>query len=152
LPSEAEIEGTTFKVYLYLMKEARPVGPRDVMRGASLSSPSVAYRHLQKLENLGLIQKDIYGEYVVKEKTAFKGYIWIGRSLMPRLVFYSFFFLGLLIVESIVVAFRIATNEPIGLELFLLTFVTGISSALFMTEGVFLLRRLKARQQSNSKE
>jgi hypothetical protein len=152
LLSEAEIEGTTFKVYLYLVREARSVGPRDVMRGAGLSSPSVAYRHLQKLENLGLIQRDIYGEYVVKEKTTFKGYIWVGRSLMPRLVFYSFFFLGLLIVESIVVAFRIATNESIGLELLLLTFVTSISSALFMTEGVVLLRRLKARQQSNSKE
>jgi len=147
LQSEEEIEGTTFKVYLYLVKEAKPVGPRDVMRGACLSSPSVAYRHLQKLENLGLIQKDTHGEYAVKEKTTFKGYIWIGRNLIPRLVFYSFFFLGLLIIELIVVALRIIGNEMIEPELLFLTFVTSISSALFMAEGVVLLRRLKARNQ-----
>lgn len=148
MPSEEEIEGTTFKVYLYLVKEAKPAGPRDVMRGAGLSSPSVAYRHLQKLENLGLIRKDTYGEYVVKEKTTFKGYIWIGRNLMPRLVFYSFFFLGLLIIEFIVIALRTFGNEIIEPEILFLTFVTSVSSALFMIEGVVLLRRLKANNHS----
>jgi len=144
LPSGEEIEGTTFKVYLYLVKEAKPAGPRDVMRGANLSSPSVAYRHLQKLESLGLIQKDINGEYVVKEKTTFKGYIWIGRNLMPRLVFYSFFFLGLLTIELSVVTLRFIARESIEPELVFLTFVTGASSALFMIEGAVLLRRLRA--------
>ncbi len=148
MPSEEEIEGTTFKIYLYLVKEAKPVGPRDVMRGAGLSSPSVAYRHLQKLESLGLIQKDTYGEYLVKEKTTFRGYIWIGRNLTPRLVFYSFFFLGLLVIELMVVAIRIVGNEKIELELLFLTFVTGASSALFMAEGVVLLRRLKTSNHS----
>jgi len=144
LPSEEEIEGTTFKVYLYLVKQTKPVGPRDVMRGAALSSPSVAYRHLQKLESLGLIQKDIYGEYIVKDKPAFKGYVWVGRNLMPRLLFYSFFFLGLLTIELVVVALRLVAAETIEAELLFLTFVTSASSALFMVEGTILLRRLKA--------
>jgi predicted transcriptional regulator len=61
-----EPEGTTLIVYSYVVKEGRPVGPRDVMRGVNLSSPSVAYRHLQKLEALGLVMKNEYGEYVVK--------------------------------------------------------------------------------------
>ncbi len=147
MPPKEEIEGTTFKVYLYLVKEAKPVGPRDVMRGAGLSSPSVAYRHLQKLESLDLVQKDVYGDYVVKEKTTFKGYVWVGRSLMPRLVFYSFFFLGLFIIELIVVALRIVGNEPLEPELLFLTFVTSASSALFMIEGIVLLRRLKMKNQ-----
>ncbi|MEM3640861.1 MAG: helix-turn-helix domain-containing protein [Candidatus Bathyarchaeia archaeon] len=58
---DEDLNATTFKVYVYLVKAGKPSGPRDVMRGADLSSPSVAYRHLQKLVNLGLVQKNKYG-------------------------------------------------------------------------------------------
>ena len=47
---EKELAGNTLIVYAYVVGENRPVGTRDVMRGANLSSPSVAHRHLQKLE------------------------------------------------------------------------------------------------------
>jgi len=140
-----EIEGTTFKVYLYLVKEAKPSGPRDAMRGTALSSPSVAYRHLQKLEDLGLIQKNNYGQYIVKEKQTFKGYFWVGRNLMPRLVFYSFFFLGLCVIGIATAVVRIIMEEEIQLELLFLIFATGVSSSLFMAEGIALLRRLKEK-------
>ena len=53
-----ELEGITLNVYLYCVKKGKPVGPRDVMKGANLSSPSVAYRHLQKLEDSGYLQKN----------------------------------------------------------------------------------------------
>jgi predicted transcriptional regulator len=140
-----EIEGTTFRIYLFLVKEAKPLGPRDVMRGIDLSSPSVAYRHLQKLENLGLIQKNNYGQYVVSEKQAFKGYVWVGRNLLPRLLFYSFFFLGLCIVGLTTAALRIIAREEVQLELMFFIFATGASTILFMIEGIVLLRRLKEK-------
>jgi hypothetical protein len=131
---------------MYLIKEAKPLGPRDVMRGLGLSSPSIAYRHLQKLDEIGVVQKDANGNYIVKEKTPFEGYLWIGRSLVPRLLFYSFFMLGLLIIEIAVIMLRIMENTaPIEFEIILLTIVTGVSSALFMTEGISLLRRLKKK-------
>ena len=63
-----ELEGITLNVYLHVVKKGKPVGPRDVMKGINLSSPSVAYRHLQKLEDLGYLQKNDYGEYIVKSK------------------------------------------------------------------------------------
>ena len=66
-PAE-ELNATTFQTYVYMVKMGKPVGPRDLMRGANLSSPSVAYRNLQKLMDLGLVVKDEYGNYVVKEK------------------------------------------------------------------------------------
>jgi hypothetical protein len=140
-----EIEGTTFKVYLYLVKEGKPLGPRDVMRGTGLSSPSVAYRHLQKLEDLALIQKNSYGQYVVKEKQTFKGYVWVGRNLMPRLVFYSFFFLGLCVIGLVTVVLRVMAREEIQVELLFLIFATGVSSILFIAEGIALLRKLKEK-------
>lgn len=86
------LEGKTLNVYSYVVKEGKPVGPREVMRGVNLSSPSVAYWHLQKLEACGLIEKNAYGEYVVKEKVNISGHVWVGRNLVPRLLCYSLFF------------------------------------------------------------
>jgi Mn-dependent DtxR family transcriptional regulator len=68
MENSEELEGTTFQVYVFAVRTGRPIGTRDVVRGLKLSSSSVAYRHLQKLENRGLLEKTDYGEYVVKEK------------------------------------------------------------------------------------
>ena len=40
---EEELEGNTLNVYAFVVKEGKPVGPREVMRGANLSSPSTAF-------------------------------------------------------------------------------------------------------------
>jgi len=141
--SDEELEGTTLRVYLYVVKQGKPVGPREVMRGTNLSSPSVAYRHLQKLEILGLLAKDTYGEYVVKEKANIKGHLWIGRNLVPRLIFYSFFFMGVLGVEMTIVAIRFSINEPLQTEFIFLTFITIAAMALFLFEGIMLFLRTK---------
>ena len=94
-----ELEGITLNVYLYAAKKGKPVGPRDVMKGANLSSPSVAYRHLQKLEDSGYLQKNEYGEYTVKTKAHIEGFVWLGKRLVPKMWLYSLVFLGILIVE-----------------------------------------------------
>jgi Mn-dependent DtxR family transcriptional regulator len=88
-----ELEGNTLNVYAYVVHKGKPVGTRDVTRGANLSSLSVAHRHLQKLEALGLIERNQYGDYVLKEKTGVSGYVWVGRNLVPRLLFNFFFFI-----------------------------------------------------------
>ena len=87
-----ELEGNTLNVYAYIVHADKPVGTRDVTRGANLSSTSVAHRHLQKLEAFGLIEKNAYGDYILKEKTSINGHLWVGKNLVPRLMFYSFFF------------------------------------------------------------
>lgn len=140
--SNAELEGTTFTVYSYVVKETKPVGPREVMRGANLSSPSVAYRHLQKLEDLGLLEKNEEGRYIVKEKAKISGYLWIGRTLVPRLIFYSLFFTGLLSAEiaSIVIRYFVYGLAP-EMVLIYLTLITAISMMLFLIEGLSLRRK-----------
>ena len=82
-----ELEGNTLTVYAYIVHAEKPVGTRDVTRGANLSSTSVAHRHLQKLEDMGLIEKNEYGDFILKEKTNIKGHVWVGRNLVPRLIF-----------------------------------------------------------------
>ena len=94
-----ELEGNTLNVYAYVVHADKPVGTRDVTRGAKLSSTSVAHRHLQKLESFGLIEKNQYGDYILKEKTSISGHVWIGRNLVPRLIFFSLFFVGALSAE-----------------------------------------------------
>jgi DNA-binding transcriptional ArsR family regulator len=139
-----ELEGTTLNVYAYLVKEGNPVGPREVMRATNLSSPSVAYWHLQKLEALGLLDKNKYGEYVVKEKIGVSGHLWIGRNLVPRLIFYSFFFMGILGVEIglIAVPFLLNGQAP-ALYLFYLITPTTIATVLFLGEGLILRRKTR---------
>ena len=79
LDIDQELTATLFDTYVYLVKADKPVGPRDLMRGANLSSPSVAYRNLQKLIDIGLVTKNDYGNYIVKEESLHKG-ICLGRK------------------------------------------------------------------------
>ena len=86
-----ELQGITLSVYLYVVKKHAPVGARDAMKGASLSSPSVAYRHLEKLEDLGLLEKNGFGEYTVKRKVHVAGYMWLVGGWFRRCRFTRWF-------------------------------------------------------------
>jgi len=127
-----------------VVKKGKPVGPREVMRGANLSSPSVAYWHLQKLENSGLLQKNETGEYVVKEKTSISGHIWLGRNLVPRLMFYSLFFLGFVILEIAILFVQFLSDGIVlSLPLVYLMITNIIAFALFLIEGLLLRRKIQ---------
>ena len=134
--NEKDLKATTFETYVYLIRAGKPVGPRDVMRGANLSSPSVAYRNLQKLIDLGLVVKDEYGNYVVKEKIGFKGYVWMGRSLIPRVIIFGFIFLGVLIAEVAILIPHLFIPNGVQESFWLLTAVTVIAAAVFLIEGL----------------
>ena len=139
-----ELEGTTLNVYAFVVKEGKPVGPREVMRGANLSSPSTAYRQLQKLESFGLIEKNVYGSYVVKEKTSISGHVWVGKNLVPRLICYSLFFFGILAVEvAVLIAQFFLQDRTPSIAVLYLVPITAVSAGLFLTEGLFLLRKNK---------
>jgi hypothetical protein len=136
------LEGNTLSVYAYVVRENRPVGTRDVMRGANLSSPSVAHRHLQKLETLGLLEKNQYGDYILKEKTAVSGHVWVGRNLVPRLMFYSFFFIGAFGAEiGIILLSYLVPWLVIETSFFFLTGMTAVAMILFFIEGALLRKK-----------
>jgi hypothetical protein len=138
-----QLAGNTLIVYAYVVGENRPVGTRDVMRGANLSSPSVAHRHLQKLETLGLLEKNQYGNYILKEKTGVSGHVWVGRNLVPRLMFYSFFFIGAFAAEiAIILLSYLVASLVIETSFLFLTAMTAVAMVLFFIEGVLLRRKL----------
>jgi hypothetical protein len=150
LPDEdrEELEGITLSVYLYAVRKGKPVGPRDLMKGANLSSPSVAYRHLQKLEDLGYLQKNNYGEYVTKGKARVRGYIWVGRRMLPKMLVYALIFMGILIVELVVFALHYSVeNYMFKVFFLLLTLITGLAFAVFTVEALLHHRRTKLSQR-----
>jgi hypothetical protein len=147
----SELEGNTLSVYAFVVKEGKPVGPREVMRGANLSSPSTAYRQLQKLENLGLIEKNTYGAYILKEKASVSGHVWVGKNLVPRLICYSLFFFGILSVEAVILAIQyfVQAQTP-SLAVSYLVPITACSAGLFLAEGLTLWKRNKPDNSGNN--
>jgi hypothetical protein len=147
----SELQGVTLKVYLYTVRN-RSVGPRDVMRGVHLSSPSVAYRHLQKLETMGLLAKDDLGNYVVKEKVAVQGYIWVGRFLVPNPLVYAFVFLFILAIEIVILAIHFSVeDQEFKIFFLLLTSITAAALILFVFEGWRMMRRTRIRHSEENK-
>ena len=112
------------------------------MHAAELSSPAVAHRGLQRLVDLSLAEKDAYGRYSIKEKIGFRGYVWLGKSLVPRFIIYGVFFVGLLVPEAAVLGIRCVLAEPIDAYA-LLVAITAFSSAAFLFEGLRLRKKLK---------
>ena len=105
------------------------------MRGANLTSPSVAYRNLQKLMNLGLVLKDEYGNYVVKEKVGLKGHVWLGKTIVPRFAVFGFVFLGVLIAEVAILVPHLFFATSVEGSFWLLTVITIVAAVIFLVEG-----------------
>lgn len=141
--SAEELEGTTLNVYLYAVKKGKPVGPRDVMKAVHLSSPSVAYRHLQKLEDMGYLQKNQYGEYVIKGKAPVKGYIWIRRRIMPKMLVYALIFMCILVAEVIVLVLHYPVENYVFKTFsLLLMLVTGSAMCVFIAEWLMQRKQI----------
>jgi hypothetical protein len=148
-----ELEGNTLNVYAYIVKVSKPVGTRDVTRGAELSSTSVAHRHLQKLEDMGLIEKNSYGDYILKEKANINGHVWVGKNLVPRLMFYSFFFLGAFGAEvSLILLGFVFNGLVIEVSFYFLTVMTAVAMVLFLFEGTSLYRKVQPKRGNASQE
>jgi hypothetical protein len=139
-----ELHGRTLKVYVNVVRN-EPVGPREVMRNLNFASPSVAYRHLQKLETVNLIEKNDSGNYVVKEKVSIRGFVWIRKRLVPNALVYASIFSVALLWELIVfvIHFSVETDQ-FKIFFILLTIVTVTALILFVIEGFRSLKRIRS--------
>jgi DNA-binding transcriptional ArsR family regulator len=89
------IKGKTLQVYWYLLRHPYPMTAREIQHGTELSSPSLSMHHLEKLRDLGLVEKSVHGEYTVKRDIRvglLKMFSGRGRMLAPRFLFYATFF------------------------------------------------------------
>jgi hypothetical protein len=142
-----ELEGNTLSVYACIVRADEPVGLRDVTRGAGLSSTSVAHHHLQKLEAMGLIEKNSYGQYTLKRKAIIEGHVWVGKNLMPQLLLYSFFFIGAFTAEVIILVLSLIIKSlVIETTFWFLLVITLVAMALFIKGGAVLDRKLNPKR------
>lgn len=95
--AEDVLRGLTLDVYRFVLKNRKPTGVREVQRSLKLSSPRLAFYHLNKLEEVGLLKKTVEG-YVV-DKVFLQSSIRLWRLLIPRYFFYSIFFITAIIFE-----------------------------------------------------
>jgi predicted DNA-binding transcriptional regulator len=126
---ESELKGKTLLVYWYLLEEpTHVVGVREVQRALGFSSPSIAAHHLDKLQDLGLVQKRGTGEYVLEEEVKIgilKLFAHMGRFIVPRYLFYSILFstmlatyLAICVMGQVSPSFYALVFGSVGLILF----------------------------------
>jgi DNA-binding Lrp family transcriptional regulator len=93
------LRGLTLKVYRFILKNDRPVGIREVQRALNLSSPTLALYHMNKLEEAGLIKKELNG--YVADRIILENLIRFRRILIPRNFFYTIFLLTSLVMLAV---------------------------------------------------
>jgi hypothetical protein len=93
------LRGLTLKVYRFILKNDRPVGIREVQRALHLSSPTLALYHINKLEEAGLVKKELGG--YVSDKVILENLVRLRRVLIPRNFFYSVFLITSLVMLAV---------------------------------------------------
>ena len=134
---ESELKGKTLLVYMHILKGGQEtVGVREVQRALGFSSPSVAAYHLQKLQDLGLVE-NAFGDYrLIKEVRVgvLRSFVSLGGVMLPRYLFYA------VLVTSMLVTF-LATFPFIPTREYITTLVMGLVSAtIFWFETVKIWR------------
>jgi len=96
----SELRGNTLRAYWALMNARDGVlGPRELQRRLGFSSPALASYHLNKLADMGVVEKE-RGDYrLVREVRVgvLKQFVKLGTFLLPRYVLYATLFTTLLV-------------------------------------------------------
>jgi len=96
----SELKGNMLRVYWHLLRASNgAVGVRETQKALGFSSPALAAYHLEKLVELGLVQK-AQGEYRlirVVNVGVLKQFVKLGAIVLPRYTLYATMFTTLLI-------------------------------------------------------
>jgi hypothetical protein len=132
---EYGLRGKTLKVYMYMLRQGKPVGVREVQRELGFSSPSVAFHHLEKLMRLNVVEQDQMDNYVIVKKVdpgILQAFVNVGRFSLPRVGFYAVFF------STLALAYILSNLG--GLDAYALVGTLG-ASAVFWYELFRIWRR-----------
>lgn len=134
MDAEDILRGKTLDVYRYVLKSSKPAGVREVQRALKFSSPRLAFYHLNKLEDAGLLKKNVDG-YTV-ERVFLQNSIRLRRLVIPRYFFYSIFFIAAMMIQLTI--FRPAVIR--GDYIFGLV-VSSVAAFSFLYETVRIVMR-----------
>ncbi len=138
-----ELTGNTLIVYWYLLrKKQNPVGVREVQRAMGFSSSSSAEYHLQKLTDLGLIHKDQFGNYKLKEDIRvglMKPFLFVGGTVFPRHLIYS------IVTSLTILGFVILFYQAMSLILLAALSPGILAAAIFWYETAVVWRSIPSK-------
>jgi len=127
-----ELKGNTLRVYWNLLNSSEEfIGPRQVQRELGFSSPSLAVYHLDKLLDLGLVEKNS-GEYKIKEIIdvgVLKQFMKWKGIVIPRHVTYA------TLISTLLIFFLTQLRNINFYSLFALIF-GSLSTAIFWYESI----------------
>lgn len=132
-----DLEGKTLKVYWLLLNEGK-LGPRDVQRRFGFPSVNSALYHLDKLLDLGLVDKDVEGKYFVVKKMnvgILRLFVGIGRFHFPRMLFYS------ILMVSLISSYLILSPASMTRDFIFMLIIAVISVAIFAYETFHVWRQ-----------
>ncbi|AWR97028.1 helix-turn-helix domain-containing protein [Acidianus sulfidivorans JP7] len=118
---------TRKKIYYYLLKQKSPVNIKKIQKDLNISSVSLVYYHIRKLEEEGLVKETDEG-YVV-EKVVLSEFIRLYNHVIPTSVFWASFFISSLFLMIIF----LILNRPLDGEIFGIIIVS-ITSAIFIND------------------
>lgn len=139
----SELTGNTLHVYWYLFKKKQdPTGVREVQRALGFSSSSSADYHLQKLMEMGLIDKDTFGNYRIKKavKAGFmNSFLFVGGLAFPKHLLYS------ISTSAMIVVFLLLFAEVLSPIVFAALSPGILAAAIFWYETLIVWKRMPLR-------
>ncbi|MEM2142504.1 MAG: helix-turn-helix domain-containing protein [Candidatus Thorarchaeota archaeon] len=121
------LKGKTLRVYWYMLRHPAPLTAREIQQGTKLSSPSLSMHHLERLRDLGLVEKNVHGQYTVKRDVrvgVLKLFVGRGRFMVPRYLFYATLYTSLTAsLSSTVILMQLYSNWMVTTLLMLLVSV-----------------------------
>ncbi len=99
------LRGRSLAVYIYMLRQAKPLGIREIQRDLGFSSPSLVLYYLDKLQRLGIVGKDEMGRFILVQKVdvaVLNAFVNVGRFALPRLGFYAALFTTLAVGLAII--------------------------------------------------
>lgn len=124
-----DLSRTALKIYLYLLESKDPQGVREISRALNIPVSTVHY-HMKKLLSLGIVREDSYG-YRVSRVINIDGFIVFRQKLIPRLMIYAMFFIGLLIGEIL-----LTSIDGFNSDRLLMMIITIASILIFIFESI----------------
>jgi len=146
----AELDGNTLSVYCYLLsKRRKSVGVRQLQRALGFSSSSTAHYHLEKLRDLGLIQKNSLGDYSVSRVIkvgVLSACVFVAGQALPKHLIYA--------TATSIMILLFASLSASSLSLTVLAALSPgiVAAAIFWYETVVVWQRLRSARIVGSNE
>lgn len=130
----ASLEGTTLRVFLYVLKQKSAIGIRETQKKLGFKTASLAQYHLQKLYTMGILEKEVTNTYTLAEKYAnlrsikvgvLTELFVIGGWLIPVLGLVVGFLIGGIILTVLLFIFA-SSNVAIVFAITILVITSGL--------------------------